>query len=98
MSVLPKNFENAWHIFVDHVKLAIVAKLSPAINFVTENGGQALVDIGETVVLQLGSDAPWKDKIAAVEKKAAEVGLKLAKGAAEAALNLAEANVIASKV
>lgn len=83
--------------FFSHAEAEVTTYLQPAIAYITSNGGQAALQLAETVLAGFVAGSPWADILAAFIEQAEAQGIKLAEGAAQATLALAQSNMIAKQ-
>lgn len=90
-----KSIQNLWHHLVSETKSDIIEYATPAIDFVEQNGGKAVLTLAEAVLMGADVGTPWATLSATLIASAKDAGLQLVEGAAGAILNLVKANLVA---
>lgn len=87
-----KAIQNAFHDLVNHAEHDVVEFATPAISYLSKNGGKVALALAEQVLASAVAGTPWADNIKTLIQAAEAQGLTLVENAASAALNVAKAN------
>lgn len=85
ISDIVKDLQNWFH--------SLVSDMKPALDFVEQNGGKAILALAEGVLAGVTTGTPWATITASLIASAETQGIQLAEGAASIILNLAKANL-----
>lgn len=92
-----KAIQNLWHHIVNEAQSEVVEYATPAIEYISKNGGKVILSLAEAVLAAEMAGTPWATIINTLIASAESQGITLAEGAASIILNMAKANLDAKE-